>query len=86
MLSRKMPSGHTGEEEVQLYVHSVPTLEACGYSAPRPGRFSIGAGLNGFGKPRLHRGSNLGRFIKFYTLYVGHTTTVTRHTHHICAM
>ena len=58
MLCREMPHGHREEEEVQKYVHLVQALETCGYSAPRPGRFSIGAGLNGFGKPRPHQGSN----------------------------
>jgi hypothetical protein len=86
MLSRKMPDGHKTEEQIQLYVHSVPALEARGYSTPRSGRFSIGAGLNSFGKPRPHRGSNLGRFIKHYALYVGHTTIATGHNHHICVM
>jgi len=81
-----MPGGQSGEVQAQLYVHSVPALEACGYLAPRSGRFSIGAGLNDFGKPRPHRSSNPGQFIKFYTQCAGHTTPVTRHTHHIFAM
>jgi hypothetical protein len=86
MLSREVPNGHRGEEQVQLYVHSFPALEACGYSAPRPGRFSIGAGLNGFGKSRPHRLSNPGRFIKYYTQNAGHTTIATGHKHHIYVM
>lgn len=86
MLSRKMSIGHRGDDEVQLHVHSVPALEACGYSAPCAGRFSIGACLNGLGKPRLHRDSNPGRFIKFFTQYAGHSTVATGHSHHSIAM
>jgi hypothetical protein len=52
MLSRKKSSGHRRQEEVQLYVYSVPALEVYGYSASCTGRYSLDAGLNGFGKTR----------------------------------
>ena len=37
-----MTSRHTGEAKVYLNPHSTPALEARGWSAPRPGRFTTG--------------------------------------------